>query len=55
MLFRSGQSPDLNGDVYTSGFYGERGNRVGVPLSGELHAGDGIYTDGTEKIGRAHV
>ena len=50
-----GQSPDLNGDVYTSGFYGERGNRVGVPLSGELHAGDGIYTDGTEIDGAAYT
>jgi cytoskeletal protein CcmA (bactofilin family) len=50
-----GQSPDLNGDVYTSGFYGERGNRVGVSLSGELHAGDGIYTDGTEIDGAAYT
>ena len=49
------QSPDLNGDVYTSGFYGERGNRVGVSLSGELHAGDGIYTDGTEIDGAAYT
>ena len=50
-----GQSPDLNGNVYTSGFYGERGNRVGVSLSGELHAGDGIYTDGTEIDGAAYT
>ena len=40
----SSTEPDFAGDVRTEDTYGEEDNSIGVPVSGELHAEDGIYT-----------
>jgi len=48
------KDPTLNGDVYTNDTYGQ-GSGTGVPVSGELHARDGIYTDDTEVDGSAYT
>jgi cytoskeletal protein CcmA (bactofilin family) len=48
------KDPTLNGDVYTNDTYGQ-GSGTGVPVSGELHARDGIYTDDTKVDGSAYT